>query len=31
MNWFFIAFGAPFLWAFVNIADNKIVLEKIYL
>ena len=25
MNWFFIALVAPFLWAFVNIADSYIV------
>ncbi len=25
MNWFFIALGAPFLWAIVNIADNYLV------
>jgi uncharacterized membrane protein len=25
MNWFFIALGAPFLWALVNISDNYLV------
>src|SRR3989344_9251212 len=25
MQWFFIALGAPFLWAIVNIADNYLV------
>lgn len=25
MSWFLIALGAPFLWAFVNIADNYLV------
>lgn len=25
MTWFFIALGAPFLWAVVNIADNYLV------
>lgn len=25
MNWFLLAFGAPFLWAIVNIADNYLV------
>jgi len=25
MNWFFIALGAPFLWALVNLADNYLV------
>ena len=25
MNWFFIALGAPFLWALVNIADKYLV------
>ncbi|MBI2631357.1 DMT family transporter [Candidatus Nomurabacteria bacterium] len=25
MSWFFIALGAPFLWALVNIADNYLV------
>lgn len=25
MNWFFIALGAPFLWAIVNIADQFLV------
>src|SRR5689334_2846683 len=25
MNWFFIALGAPILWAIVNIADNYLV------
>lgn len=25
MNWFFIALGAPFLWAIVNIADTYLV------
>lgn len=25
MNWFFIALGAPFLWAIVNIIDNYLV------
>jgi len=25
MNWFFIALGAPFLWAIVNIADQYLV------
>jgi len=25
MTWFFIALGAPFLWAVVNIADNFMV------
>lgn len=25
MNWFFIALGAPFLWAIVNIADGYLV------
>ncbi len=25
MTWFFIALGAPFLWALVNIADNYLV------
>ena len=25
MNWFFIALGAPFLWALVNVADNYLV------
>lgn len=25
MHWFFIALGAPFLWAIVNIADNYLV------
>src|SRR3989338_5573604 len=25
MQWFFIALGAPFLWAVVNIADNYLV------
>ena len=25
MNWFFIALGAPFLWALTNIADNYLV------
>jgi len=25
MHWFFIALGAPFLWALVNIADNYLV------
>jgi len=25
MTWFFIALGAPFLWAIVNIADNYLV------
>ncbi len=25
MHWFFIALGAPFLWAMVNIADNYLV------
>ncbi len=25
MNWFFIALGAPFLWALVNIADQYLV------
>lgn len=25
MQWFFIALGAPFLWAFVNIADHYII------
>ncbi len=25
MNWFFIALGAPFLWAFVNIADHYLI------
>lgn len=25
MNWFFIALGAPFLWAIVNIADDYLV------
>lgn len=25
MNWFFIALGAPFLWAFVNIADSYLI------
>ncbi len=25
MNWFFIALGAPFLWAMVNIADKYLV------
>jgi len=25
MNWFLLAFGAPFLWAMVNIADNYLV------
>lgn len=25
MNWFFIALGAPFLWAFVNISDQYLV------
>jgi drug/metabolite transporter (DMT)-like permease len=25
MNWFFVALGAPFLWALVNIADNYLV------
>ncbi len=24
-NWFFIALGAPFLWAIVNVADNYLV------
>ena len=25
MNWFFIALGAPFLWALVNIADSYLI------
>ena len=25
MQWFFIALGAPFLWAIVNIADGYLV------
>ena len=25
MNWFFIALVAPFLWAFVNIADSYLI------
>jgi len=25
MQWFFIALGAPFLWALVNVADNYLV------
>jgi len=25
MSWFFIALGAPFLWAIVNIADQHLV------
>lgn len=25
MNWFFIALGAPFLWAIVNIGDNYLI------
>ena len=25
MQWFFIALGAPFLWAIVNVADNYLV------
>ncbi|HCY17767.1 TPA: hypothetical protein DHT42_01010 [Candidatus Nomurabacteria bacterium] len=25
MNWFFIALVAPFLWAFVNIADSFLI------
>lgn len=25
MHWFFIALGAPFLWAFVNIADHYLI------
>ncbi|MFA5773242.1 MAG: hypothetical protein WC908_01035 [Candidatus Paceibacterota bacterium] len=25
MSWFFIALGAPFLWAIVNIADQYLV------
>ncbi len=25
MNWFFIALGAPFLWAIVNVADQYLV------
>jgi len=25
MNWFFIALGAPILWAFVNIADHYLI------
>lgn len=27
MQWFFIALGAPFLWALVNIADNYLVVR----
>ena len=25
MQWFFIALGAPFLWALVNISDQYLV------
>lgn len=27
MQWFFIALGAPFLWAIVNISDQYLVLK----
>lgn len=27
MNWFFIALGAPFLWALVNVADKYLVVN----
>ncbi|MDP2789426.1 MAG: hypothetical protein Q8O46_05315 [bacterium] len=27
MQWFFIALGAPFLWAVVNISDQYLVLR----
>ena len=29
MQWFFIALGAPFLWALVNIGDKYVVGKRI--